>query len=111
MSEYRGVPPEMTVKEYGRRVYMLQHGASKREWHCLRQLWTEESHWNYKAKNQSGGAYGIPQAKPANKMAVSGADWKTNPATQIKWGLKYLKSRYNFSACSALKHKHRRGWY
>jgi hypothetical protein len=46
------------------------------------------------ALNKSSGAYGIPQSLPASKMASAGGDWKTNPATQIKWGLSYIASRY-----------------
>ena len=33
-------------------------------------------------------------------MASVGADWRTNPATQIKWGLNYMNSRYG-SPCDA----------
>lgn len=66
-----------------------------REWNALVQLWSGESGWDYLIPNQAGsGAYGIPQALPASKMASAGADWQTNPATQIKWGLKYIKDRY-----------------
>lgn len=63
-------------------------------WSALEALWQRESGWNYKAKNPSSGAYGIPQALPASKMKSAGADYLTNPATQIKWGLSYIKSRY-----------------
>ncbi|WP_328306573.1 transglycosylase SLT domain-containing protein [Streptomyces sp. NBC_00442] len=55
---------------------------------------SHESGWNHKATNSSSGAYGLVQALPASKMASAGADWKTNPATQIKWGLDYMNSRY-----------------
>jgi hypothetical protein len=61
---------------------------------ALKNLWMGESGWNYKATNASSGAYGIPQALPASKMSSAGGDWRTNPATQIKWGLSYIKSRY-----------------
>lgn len=60
----------------------------------LVKLWNGESGWNYKATNPSSGAYGIPQALPASKMASAGADWRTNPATQIRWGLNYISQRY-----------------
>jgi SLT domain-containing protein len=53
-----------------------------------------ESGWRTNALNASSGAYGIPQSLPASKMASAGSDWKTNPATQIEWGLKYIRSRY-----------------
>ncbi|WP_406179978.1 transglycosylase SLT domain-containing protein [Streptomyces sp. NBC_01006] len=55
---------------------------------------SRESGWNHTATNASSGAYGLVQALPASKMASAGADWKTNPATQIKWGLDYMNSRY-----------------
>jgi hypothetical protein len=60
---------------------------------CLNNIWTRESGWNYEAENPSG-AYGIPQALPASKMASAGADWQTDPTTQIKWGLGYIKAVY-----------------
>lgn len=66
---------------------------------CLDNIWTRESGWNYQAQNASG-AYGIPQALPGSKMASAGADWQTNPATQIKWGLGYIQSTYG-DPCSA----------
>jgi hypothetical protein len=67
---------------------------------CLDKLWTKESSWNEKAKNKSSGAYGIPQAYPGNKMASAGSDWQTNPATQIKWGLGYIRQKYS-TPCKA----------
>ncbi|KOU35222.1 hypothetical protein ADK51_05790 [Streptomyces sp. WM6368] len=55
---------------------------------------SHESGWDHTATNASSGAYGLAQALPASKMASAGADWKTNPATQIKWGLDYMNDRY-----------------
>lgn len=69
-------------------------GFSLREMPALDKLWTRESNWNHLARNPSSGAYGIPQALPGSKMATAGADWQTNPATQIRWGLGYIKERY-----------------
>ena len=66
---------------------------------CLNNIYTRESGWRYNAENASG-AYGIPQALPGSKMASAGADWMTNPATQIRWGLGYIKSVYG-DPCSA----------
>jgi len=66
---------------------------------CLDNLWTRESGWRYNAENPSG-SYGIPQALPGSKMATAGSDWQTNPVTQIKWGLGYIKERYG-DPCSA----------
>ena len=61
---------------------------------CLKEMWDRESGWRYDAENPASGAYGIPQALPGSKMASAGADWQTNPATQIKWGLGYIKAIY-----------------
>jgi len=64
-------------------------------------LWNGESGWNYQALNKSSGAYGIPQALPGDKMASQGPDWRTNPATQILWGLGYIKSRPDYGSPAA----------
>ncbi|MBX6381441.1 MAG: transglycosylase SLT domain-containing protein [Microbispora sp.] len=80
------------------------------EWGCLEKLWDKESHWNERAMNRYSGAYGIPQALPGSKMASAGADWQTNPATQIKWGLNYIAGRYK-SPCGAWAHSQATGWY
>ena len=77
---------------------------------CLDQLWNNESHWNFKAHNYRSGAHGIPQAMPAEKMAVISLDWRTNPVTQIRWGLRYINSRYG-SPCAALRKQHRSHGY
>lgn len=87
---------------------------------CLITLWNRESNWNYKAINSAYNpgkpstpnyqAYGIAQAAPGNKMATSGADWLTNPRTQINWGLDYIKGRYG-TPCKALDHSYAVGWY
>jgi len=80
------------------------------EFDCLVELWTHESHWNTFAYNAGSGAYGIPQALPGSKMAAFGADWETNPDTQIRWGLSYINGRYG-SPCGALGHWQSSGWY
>ncbi|WP_435124700.1 MULTISPECIES: transglycosylase SLT domain-containing protein [Streptomycetaceae] len=67
---------------------------------CFSNIVTRESGWDYTATNASSGAYGLVQALPGSKMASAGADWRTNPATQIKWGLNYMNSRYG-SPCDA----------
>ncbi|MFE8016754.1 transglycosylase SLT domain-containing protein [Streptomyces antibioticus] len=71
---------------------------------------SHESGWNIKATNSSSGAYGLVQALPASKMASAGSDWKTNPATQIKWGLDYMNSRYG-SPVAAWNFWQTHGWY
>ncbi len=76
----------------------------------LVKLWNHESGWNASAANRSSGAYGIPQALPGGKMASAGADWRTNPATQIRWGLGYIKSRFG-SPAAAWSHEVAYNWY
>lgn len=86
-------------------------GLNAQQRHCLDLLWTRESGWQARVWNSAGsGAYGIPQALPASKMAAAGADWRTNPATQIRWGLGYIKGRYT-TPCSAWAHETTDGWY
>ncbi len=89
--------------------------AEKYQWDeeqysCLNKLWTKESHWNYKARNKVSGAHGIAQALPATKMEVVGTDWRTNPVTQISWGLEYINERYD-SPCKAWSKFKRSRWY
>ena len=76
---------------------------------CLVDLWNRESGWVYDAENASG-AYGIPQALPGSKMASAGPDWQTNPATQIRWGLGYIKEIYG-NPCSAWAFEEANGYY
>jgi hypothetical protein len=84
-------------------------GFAHSQYGCLNDIWTRESGWRYNAENASG-AYGIPQALPGSKMASAGADWQTNPATQIKWGIGYIKSTYG-SPCNAWGFWQAHGWY
>ena len=87
-----------------------QEGLNQQQWVCLDQLWQQESKFQTNARNRRSGAFGIPQALPASRMASAGADWRTNPATQIKWGLSYLRVRYG-TACNAWAHWKRDRWY
>ncbi|WP_435199583.1 tape measure protein [Janibacter sp. GS2] len=87
-----------------------QMGWTGRQWTALRKLWQKESNWNHKARNSSSGAYGIPQSLPGSKMRSAGADWRTNPQTQIKWGLNYIKGRYR-NPVAAWAHSQRLNWY
>ncbi len=64
------------------------------DWQALVWIWQHESGWQWNATNPTSGAYGIPQSYPASKLAAAGSDWKDNAATQIKWGLQYIKQRY-----------------
>lgn len=89
---------------------MLQAGYGLDQMPCLDKLWTKESGWNHLSHNKSSGAYGIPQALPGSKMGSFGDDWETNPATQIKWGLSYIKNRYD-TPCGAWQTFLDKGWY
>jgi hypothetical protein len=80
------------------------------QWTCFSNIVNHESTWNYKAVNPSSGAYGLFQALPGSKMSSAGADWQTNPATQIKWGLNYMESRYG-SPCEAWSFWQANHWY
>ena len=84
-------------------------GWSSSQFSCLDPLWAHESGWSVTAENPSG-AYGIPQALPGAKMASAGPDWQTSAATQIKWGLEYIKDTYG-SPCAAWAHEEATGWY
>jgi hypothetical protein len=89
---------------------LLNDGWSQQQWSCLDALWTRESGWNTYASNGSSGAYGIPQALPGWKMSSFGSDWRTNPYTQIRWGLWYIGASYG-SPCNALAHSNSYGYY
>ena len=97
------------AKKVAKSILLNEYGFSEKEYKCLNSLWTKESHWNYKARNKSSGAHGIAQALPASKMNVVSTDWRTNPVTQIRWGLRYISIRYE-TPCKALA-KHKRSNY
>src|SRR6478735_3936615 len=92
------------------RAMLAEFGFADSQFSCLSSLWTRESNWLYTATNRSSGAYGIPQSLPASKMASAGADYRTNPVTQIRWGLGYIKQVYG-TPCAAWAHSQSTGWY
>lgn len=92
------------------RALLREFGFSADQFGCLDSLWSRESGWRVNADNPSSSAYGIPQALPGSKMSSAGADWATNPATQIRWGLGYIQDRYG-SPCGAWGHSQGNGWY
>lgn len=97
------------VRSYVREQY------SDAQWACIDELWQRESSWRtqekpWRARNKSSGAYGIPQALPASKMISHGYDFSSNPMTQVRWGMDYIKDRYE-TPCDALKFHNRKGWY
>lgn len=89
---------------------LAEYGWSADQFSCLDSLWSKESGWNYQAYNASSGATGIPQALPGSKMASAGADWQTNAATQIAWGLEYISSVYG-NPCGAWAKSQAVNWY
>ncbi|MER6060352.1 lytic transglycosylase domain-containing protein [Streptomyces sp. CA-142005] len=89
---------------------MARQMVAADQFQCFSNIVDHESSWNYQATNASSGAYGLFQALPAGKYASAGADWRTNPATQIKWGLNYMNSRYG-SPCQAWSFWSANHWY
>lgn len=92
------------------RALMADYGWGDDQFECLDSLWTRESNWRHTAENPSSGAYGIPQSLPASKMSRFGDDYRSNPITQIEWGLWYIDDRYG-TPCSAWGHSESVGWY
>jgi len=106
---------EMARTPVGAKVAARQIMASEYNWgdyqfECLNRLWTKESHWNYKAHNYRSGAHGIAQALPANRMEIISTDWRKNPVTQIRWGLRYIEIRYE-NPCKAWTKFKRSNYY
>jgi hypothetical protein len=85
-------------------------GWSSSQFSCLDPLWEHESRWSVTAANPGSGAFGIPQALPGSRMASAGPDWQTSAATQITWGLRYIRDAYG-SPCAAWSHAQATGWY
>ena len=98
------------AKATARQMAASQYGWGDGQFSCLESLWEKESNWNYQAYNAGSGATGIPQSLPGNKMASAGADWQTNAATQIAWGLGYIAGSYG-TPCAAWGHSQATDWY
>jgi hypothetical protein len=96
--------PKRAAKKFARSK------VGSKQFSCLEPLWKHESGWNHRNLNESSGAYGIPQALPGKKMRSIDSDWKTNPITQVKWGVRYVNQRYG-SACKAWKFWQSHNWY
>lgn len=109
-SSYPSGPANPTGAQAIARDMLAARGWGADQFGCLVSLWDRESGWNVYAQNPSSGAYGIPQALPGSKMSTAGADWQTNAATQIAWGLGYIADRYG-SPCGAWSHSESAGWY
>lgn len=89
---------------------VIAMGWTEQDFQNLVLLWNRESGWRWNADNPTSDAYGIPQALPGSKMASAGADWATNPKTQVDWGLQYIQQRYG-SPTAAWSHSQATGWY
>ncbi|MCU1481590.1 MAG: lytic transglycosylase protein [Subtercola sp.] len=103
-----GLPPGSVVVDVGAAQSYASSQVSAMGWgsdqfSCLVSLWNRESGWRVNAYNEDGGAYGIPQSLPGDKMATAGSDWRTNYQTQINWGLSYIQRSYG-SPCGAWAH-------
>jgi hypothetical protein len=96
---------------------------------CASLIFEYEARWNPHATNKTSGAYGLPQAKPASKLAnwaeakARAAEeagdpkaawlyraWRDNPVVQAEWGVDYMIKRYG-SPCAALAFRSGVGWY
>ena len=98
------------AREVAKSLMEEKYGWGDKQYACLDDLWIKESNWNYRASNKRTGAHGIPQALPATKMDSAGTDWRTNPVTQISWGLRYIEVRYD-TPCKAWAKFKRSNWY
>ena len=98
------------AKYVARQIMLSEYNWGSYQFACLNRLWTKESHWNYKAHNYKSGAHGIPQALPANRMDIISTDWRKNPVTQMRWGLRYIEIRYE-NPCKAWAKFKRSNYY
>jgi hypothetical protein len=100
----------LTAKQIAWDIMSWFHWKAKWQFRYLDKLWMRESSWNVYAANPYSGAYGIPQALPGYKMASVAKDWRTDPKTQIRWGMRYIKHLYG-SPKNAWAHEIDYGWY
>lgn len=108
------------AKATARTILSSRYGWGADQFSCLDRLWQKESEWKVSAQNNGFSrssahvpdkqAYGIAQAGPGSRMGAVGGDWRTNAATQIVWGLTYIKDRYG-SPCGAWSHSVANNWY
>ena len=103
-------PANPTAAQATAKAMLASFGFGTDQWSCLYSLWERESTWNVYAENAASGAYGIPQSLPGDKMASAGADWQTDAATQITWGLGYIKQVYG-TPCGAWSNEVNYGYY
>jgi Transglycosylase SLT domain len=107
----RGYLPGTTdPRDIARQILQNKYGYGAGQFACFDNIISRESRWNMHATNPSSGAYGLPQALPGSKMASIASDWRTNPATQIIWGVEYMDNRYG-SPCEAWSFWQAHSWY
>ncbi len=92
------------------RAMMPEFGFSSSQFGCLDSLYMSESGWDPHADNPTSSAYGIPQALTGGTHKDLPADYMTNPASQIRWGLNYIKNVYG-TPCEAWTFKQANNWY
>jgi hypothetical protein len=109
VTAYTARPVSRAPRRIARAMLRRYHWAHW-QFRFLNLLWDRESSWNPQAANPYSGAYGIPQAVPASKMASAGPDWRWSARTQIRWGLRYISGRYG-SPFAAWWHERCYGWY
>lgn len=71
--------------------WMAAAGIAESDYGYVDYIVNRESGWRVNASN--GSTWGLCQSLPGNKMASAGADWETNPITQLRWCASY-SSRY-----------------
>jgi hypothetical protein len=103
-------PATTDPRDIARQIMANKYSWGEDQFSCYNDIIMRESKWIVSADNPHSSAYGIPQALPGKKMASFGADWRTNPATQIRWGLDYVHDRYG-TPCGAWSFKRGHGWY
>lgn len=103
-------PATTDPREIARQVMVNKYSWGSDQFSCYNSIIMRESRWIVTADNPHSSAYGIPQALPGSKMASAGADWKTNPETQIRWGLDYISQSYG-TPCAAWRHSQSNNWY
>jgi hypothetical protein len=103
-------PGTTDPREIAQQMMRNKYGWGDGQFACYDNIIMRESKWDVFADNPHSTAYGIPQALPGKRMAAFGSDWRTNPATQIAWGLDYVHDRYG-TPCGAWGFKRSHGWY
>jgi len=105
-----GHPAPRTPRQIAKAMLVHRFGWKAWQFKYLNRLWATESGWDRYATNPYSGAYGIPQAVPGSKMSTAGPGWQWNARTQIRWGMRYIESRYR-TPYRAWRHQHVYGWY